>query len=73
LSCTRKQVDLRKPNNRFHFPFYQGLAARRIQRTWKHFYEELEERKDVRDELPAPLVQVIEEKAKLETTGKDTK
>merc|ERR1719219_2034144 len=47
--------------------FRQGLAARRIQRTWKHFYEELEERKDVRSELPAPLVQVIEEKAKLET------
>ena len=37
--------------------FRQGLAARRIQRTWKHFYEELEERKEVRDELPAPLVQ----------------
>lgn len=37
--------------------FRQGLAARRIQRTWKHFYEELEERKDVRNELPAPLVQ----------------
>ena len=45
--------------------FRQGLAARRIQRTWKHFYEELEERKDVRSELPAPLVQVIEDKAKL--------
>jgi hypothetical protein len=37
--------------------FRQGLAARRIQRTWKHFYEELEERKDV--SLPAPLVQGI--------------
>merc|ERR1712223_88073 len=47
--------------------FRQGLAARRIQRTWKHFYEELEERKDVRSELPAPLVQVIEDKAKLES------
>ena len=52
--------------------FRQGLAARRIQRTWKHFYEELEERKDVRDELPAPLVQVIEDKAKLETSGSGT-
>merc|ERR1712045_740242 len=47
--------------------FRQGLAARRIQRTWKHFYEELEERKDVKNELPATLVQVIEEKAKLES------
>ena len=37
--------------------FRQGLAARRIQRTWKHFYEELEERKDVKSELPATLVQ----------------
>ena len=37
--------------------FRQGLAARRIQRTWKHFYEELEERKDVKNELPATLVQ----------------
>ena len=53
--------------------FRQGLAARRIQRTWKHFYEELEERKDVRDELPAPLVQVIEDKAKLETSGTATR
>ena len=52
--------------------FRQGLAARRIQRTWKHFYEELEERKDVRSELPAPLVQVIEEKAKLEAVDART-
>merc|ERR1712223_332729 len=52
--------------------FRQGLAARRIQRTWKHFYEELEERKDVRSELPAPLVQVIEEKAKLEAVDSRT-
>jgi len=49
--------------------FRQGLAARRIQRTWKHFYEELEERKEVRDELPAPLVQVIGDKAKLESAA----
>ena len=39
--------------------FRQGLAARRIQRTWKHFYEELEERKEVKDELPAQFVQGI--------------
>lgn len=33
---TRKRVE----------SFKQGLAARRIQRTWKHFYEELEERRE---------------------------
>lgn len=33
---TKKKVDHLK----------QGLAARRIQRTWKHFYQELEERKE---------------------------
>jgi len=39
----------------------QGIAARRIQRTWKHFYKELEERKDSSTGLPSPLLSVIEE------------
>ena len=56
-SCNANSVDCTPRTKKKVEHFRQGLAARRIQRTWKHFYEELEERKDVRNELPAPLVQ----------------
>ena len=56
-SETSNSVDCTPKTRKKVEHFRQGLAARRIQRTWKHFYEELEERKDVKNELPATLVQ----------------